>query len=101
MLCPPAATETDLNQLKRYLSELNSDEVISPVPAWVTNGRAALWQEKDFIRNRNLERLQGWQPPPQPVSDEFRLVRSWPCYMESLRPFPKGSDKLLDLANDV
>ncbi|KAJ4352276.1 uncharacterized protein N0V89_007623 [Didymosphaeria variabile] len=70
------ATAADRDQLKRCLSELDSDEVTNPVPGWAAIGRAALWQEQDFLRNKNVERLQAWQPPPPPVSDEFKLVRS-------------------------
>ncbi|KAJ4345661.1 uncharacterized protein N0V89_011796 [Didymosphaeria variabile] len=84
-----------------YLVELDSNEVTKPVAAWAKRGREALWCDEDWKRNGNLERLQAWQPPPPPVRDGFNLVRYWPCYMEALRPLPRGSEKLLERANDV
>jgi hypothetical protein len=85
--------------------ELDSHEVTKIVPAsqaWVNWGRKLLCEEKDFVRNSNLERLQTWQRRmPAPMTDEFGLARHWPCYMESLRPFPESDNELLDRANDV
>jgi hypothetical protein len=96
---PSAAAEANLSQIKQYFMELDSHEVTKIVPAsqaWVNWGRKLLCEEKDFVRNSNLERLQTWQRRmPAPMTDEFGLARHWPCYMESLRPFPESDNELM------
>jgi hypothetical protein len=98
---PDDAECSDPSQLKQYLVELDPHQVTKPVPEWAEMGRKALWSDKDHKRNDNLGRLQTWEAPPKPVADPFALVRFWPCYMEALRPFPKGEDELLKRANEV
>ncbi|KAJ4352268.1 uncharacterized protein N0V89_007615 [Didymosphaeria variabile] len=88
-------------ELKHYFAELDPHQVTKPVPEWAEVGRKKLWSGRDRKRSDNLEKLQTWTAPPKPTTDEFGLVRLWPCYMESLRPLPAGEGELLKRANEV